>query len=269
MSAAPSVRLKRVLILSYLNYHNFGDRLGFQVINALLPADVQVVHTALNMFFIPEGPFDLMILGLGQSLNATTMVRPELIELIERIPHVIGIFGTQYPSQYRDRMAPGEFTAFVARLTTWWARYESDVRDYGGGLGNVRHMGDWLVSAFPMAEPRFDKRLTIEVETRDRELPIDRVIQRVQAYREVSSARLHPLLCALTSAERVAFQEQAELAGSSEPSGKFDAMLLDIFGRTYPENEWFDVDRDAVVRYKLKVEANMAALRQQIVDLLS
>ena len=269
MSAAPPARLKRVLVLSYLNYHNFGDRLGFQVINALLPADVQVVHAALNMSFIPDGAFDLMIVGLGQSLNAPTMLRPELIALIDRIPHVIGIFGTQYPSQYRDRLEPGQFAAFLGRLTTWWARYETDIRDYGAGLDNVRHMGDWLVSAFPMTEPRLDKRLTIEVETRDHELPLDRVIQRVQAYNEVSSARLHTLLCALTSARRVAFQEQVEMAGSDERSGKFDAMLLDIFGRTCPENHWFEVDRDAVVRYKLKVEANMAALRRQIVELLA
>jgi len=257
-----------VLILSYLNCHNFGDRLGFQVVNAILPADVQVVHAALNFAFVPEGEFDLMILGLGQSLNAASILRPQLAELLQRIPRVIGIFGTQYPSQYRA-MPPGQFDAFLNRLTTWWARYETDIRDYGSGLSDVRHLGDWLVSAFPMTEPRWDKTLVIEAEMRDEELPIDRVIQRIQAYRQVNSARLHPLLCALTSAERVCYQKQKEIEGSDEPSGKFDALLLDVFGRTYPEQEWFDVNRDAVVRYKRKVEANMAALRRQIVELLA
>lgn len=79
---------------------------------------------------------------------------------------------------------------------------------------------------------------------------------------------LHPLQCALTSARRVRFQAQRETRDATEKSGKFDAMLRDIFGRPFPENEWFEVDRDAVRRYKIKVEANMAALRAQIVELL-
>ena len=260
--------MKRVLILSYLNYSNFGDRLGFQIINSLLPADVCVVHAALNYSYIPEGDFDLMILGLGQSLNAPSILREELVALMDRIPQVIGIFGTQYPHQYREVLKPHQFANFLRRLTCWWARYETDIAEFGQGLGNARHLGDWLISAFPMTEPRFDQAYVVGRETRDIEAPIDRAIQRFQAYRQVSSARLHPLLCAMTAADRVRYQEQRE-TDRDEPSGKFEAMLRDIFGRTFPEDEWFDVDRDAVLRYKLKVEANMAALRQQIVELLA
>lgn len=265
---APTFPLKRVLVLSYFNYKNFGDRLGVPIVNALLPAGLQIVHAPLNFAYVPEGDFDLVILGLGQSLNASAIVHPELDRLLDRTPHAIGIFGTQYKSQYRTRMAPDRFDALIGRLTTWWARYESDVADFGGGHANVRHMGDWLVSAFPMTEHRLDKRLTVGADTVEAELPLDRMIQRIQAYRDVHSARLHPLLCALTSAQRIAYLEQREAGGSSESSGKFEAMLRDIFGRTWPEDQWFDVDRAAVVRYKLKVEANMAALRRQIVELL-
>lgn len=259
--------MKRVLVLSYLNYPNFGDRLGFQIINGLLPADVCVVHAALNYEFIPTGDFDLMILGLGQSLNVPAILRTELVELLDRIPHTIGIFGTQYRYQYREVMKPNQFANFLSRLTCWWARYESDIAEFGAALPNVRHLGDWLISAFPMTEPRFDDAYVVGPETRDIEGPIDRQIQRFQAHRQVSSARLHPLLCAMTSADRVRYQEQRE-AERKEPSGKFEAMLLDVFGQTFPEDQWFDVDRDAVLRYKLKVEANMAALREQIVELL-
>lgn len=265
----PAFPLKRVLVLSYLNYKNFGDRLGFQIINALMPANVQLVHAALNYSFIPEGDFDLMILGLGQSLNASSILRPELVELVARIPHTIGIFGTQYHSQYRDVLTPRQFQNFLNRLTTWWARYETDISDFGQGRDNVRHLGDWLISAFPMTEPRLDEPLVVEARSREVEAPLDRSIQWIQAYREVRSARLHPLLCALTSAERVSYQEQRETPKPEEKSGKFEAMLLDIFGRTWPEDELFEVDRAAVVRYKMKVETNMAALRQQIVDLLA
>jgi len=259
--------MKRVLVLSYLNYPNFGDRLGFQIINSLLPANLCVVHAPLNYSYVPDGDFDLMILGLGQSLNVPAILREELVALMDRIPHVIGIFGTQYKYQYRDVMKPNQFANFLRRLTCWWARYETDIAEFGQGLTNVRHLGDWLISAFPMTEPRFDQPYVVGPETRDIEAPIDRAIQRFQAHRQVSSARLHPLLCAMTAADRVRYQEQRE-AERKEPSGKFEAMLLDIFGRTFPEDEWFDVDRDAVLRYKLKVEANMAALRRQIVELL-
>jgi len=268
LTEAPLLPLKRVLVLSYLNYKNFGDRLGAPVFNALVPANVQVVHAALNFHFVPEGPFDLMILGLGQSLNAPAILSPILSELMDRIPHTIGIFGTQYHSQYRERIGTARFQSFLGRLTTWWARYESDVRDFGAGLADVRHMGDWLVSAFPMTEWRFDKTLVIDADTVNRDLPLDRTIQQIQAYRRVQSARLHPLLCALTSAESVLYQEQRETPDRAEASGKFDAMLRDIFNHGFAENAWFDVDRAAVVRYKLMVEANMAALRRQIVELL-
>jgi len=264
----PLLPLKRVLVLSYLNYKNFGDRLGFHVLNALLPANIQLVHAPLNYSYIPDGDFDLTILGLGQSLNAGAIIRPELVRLIERTPHTIGIFGTQYPSQYRTAVEPKQFRDLLGRLAVWWARYETDIRDYGEGCADIRHLGDWLVAAFPMTEPRFDKELTIEADSGTLEAPLDRIIQWIQGCRQVHSARLHPLLCALTSAERVSFHEQREGRDNDEVSGKFGSMLLDIFGRTWPEDEWFEVDRAAVVRYKMKVEANMAALRQQIVDLL-
>ena len=41
-------------------------------------------------------------------------------------------------------------------------------------------------------------------------------------------------------------------------------MLIDIFGRTYPERKFFAVDRTAVTRYKARVHANMAQLGARI-----
>jgi hypothetical protein len=99
-------------------------------------------------------------------------------------------------------------------------------------------------------------------------LPLDRVIQQIQGYRRVSTARVHPMLCALTSAEEVRFQEQAEHPNQPS-SGKFRSQLYDVFGRTFEENTYFKVDREAVVRYKCKVDANMAELKAQIARLLA
>jgi hypothetical protein len=268
MSTAPTAPLKKVLVLSYSNYRNFGDRLGYHVVNGVLPANALVTHVPLGARTFPEEPFDLLILGVGHSLNASSIARPEIQRLVETTPNTLGIFGTQYPYQYREMTDPGQFETLLDRMTTWWARNRSDVETFGGGRANVHHLGDWLISAFPMATPRLERTLTIGPDIVDREVLLDRVIQQIQDYRLVSSARIHPLLCALTSAEQVRFQEQRETAGHSAESGKFATMLIVIFGRSFDENVFFPVDREAVLRYKLMVEANMAALRGQIRALL-
>jgi hypothetical protein len=265
----PPATLKKVLVLSYINVYNFGDRLGFHVINSLLPANALVTHAAFNFSFPLEDDYDLLILGLGHSLNTPAIQRPELQRLISATPHTIGIFGTQYPQQYREMAQPHLFTGLLDRMTCWWARYRTDIADFGGGRSNIRHLGDWLISAFPMATPRFDRTLVVPSTMRQQETLLDRTIQQIQAYRRVSSARLHPLLCALTSAEEVSYTEQREIAGGQTESGKFRALLLDVFGRTFPEDEFFAVDREAVLRYKMMVEANMAELGQQIRALLA
>ena len=138
---------------------------------------------------------------------------------------------------------------------------------YGRGRDNVRHLGDWLVDAFPMARPSLDE--TLEIRASDVSgTPLDRVISRIQLYKRVTSGRLHPLLCALTSAEEVAYAEQTELPGAG-PSGKFRSLLLDVFGRELPQQRLWPVDRAAVIAYKEKVKANIAALREDIEGLLA
>jgi methyltransferase family protein len=262
-SAAP----KKVLVLSYFNDPNFGDRLGYHVINGLIPAGAVVTHASVRPWTVPEEKFDLLILGIGNSLNAATVARPELHRLVETTPHTLGIFGTQYRYQYQQLIDPKLFDALLSNVTTWWARYEEDVHAFGRGRNNVRHLGDFLISAFPNAVPTLDKTLEINADIRSKDLPLDRVIQQIQSYRRVSSARIHPMLCALTSAEEVAFQEQLE-DPNNKSSGKFRSQLYDIFGRTFDENKFFKVDRDAVIRYKVMVEANMAELRAQLSGLV-
>jgi hypothetical protein len=43
-------------------------------------------------------------------------------------------------------------------------------------------------------------------------------------------------------------------------SGKFRSLLLDVFGREYPEKTQWRVDRDAVAAYKSRVHANVDVL---------
>ncbi|HMI20635.1 MAG TPA: hypothetical protein VK533_13940 [Sphingomonas sp.] len=259
---------KRVLVLSYYNIANFGDRLGYHVLNSVLPADAEVTYGTLHPWSVPDRDFDLLILGIGNSLMARDALMPELDALIDRIPHAIGIFGTHFRDQFLPPERAAALDTLLGKLTTWWARYEEDILAFGRGRANVRHLGDWLIAAFPMAVPTQDKGLTIPAEILGQEVPLDRTIQRIQAYRAVSSARLHTLLCALTSADHVLYQEQRVSDDPTKESGKFRSMLVDIFGRTFEEGQLFAVDRDAVIRYKKKVEANLADLREELSSLL-
>jgi len=259
---------KRVLVLSYYNIANFGDRLGYHVLNSVLPADAEVTYGTLHPWSVPDRDFDLLILGIGNSLMARDALMPELSALMDRIPHRIGIFGTHFRDQFLPPKRAQALDALLGKLTTWWARYEEDIFAFGRGRSNVRHLGDWLIAAFPMAVPTQDKGLTIPADILGEEVPLDRTIQRIQAYRAVSSARLHTLLCALTSADHVSYQEQRVSDDPTKESGKFRSMLIDVFGRTFDEGQLFAVDRDAVIRYKKRVEANLADLRAELAALL-
>lgn len=262
-ASAPRRAEKTVWAVSYFTAGNFGDRLGVQLLNQVLPANAVVQNVSLKFLDrLPEGAPDLLILGLGNSLF-DPLVNDRLLALLDRAPRSIGVFGTQY----RDTLPKARLDPVLDRLERWYARSEEDALMYGRGRDNVRHLGDWLVDAFPMARPSLDE--TLEIRASDVSgTPLDRVISRIQLYKRVTSGRLHPLLCALTSAEEVAYAEQTELPGAG-PSGKFRSLLLDVFGRELPQQRLWPVDRAAVIAYKEKVKANIAALREDIEGLLA
>ena len=251
----------RVLVLSYNNAGNFGDRLGFHLINSILPAHAEVHFAHFHPWDVPPGDFDLLVLGIGNSLFRPILT-DELLTLVRKVPRSIGIFGTQY----RDSVDQGRMSALLDALSVWFARYEEDLLLYGRGRDNAIHLGDWLISAFPMAQWKRDETLHVGAEIWN-DLPLDRTIQRVQEYRNVVSQRLHPLLCALTSAERVAYAEQRE-DGSGQTSGKFRSLLVDIFGRTWPESSVFTFDREQVAAYRAKVLRVMAGMPDFLVGVL-
>jgi len=252
--ADPRLRQRsRVLVLSCGNSGNFGDRVGFHLINSVLPASAEVSHASLSPWNVPAGDFDLLVLGTGNSLFQDVLT-DELLTLVRRVPRSIGIFGTQY----RELLDRTRLAQVLDCLTIWFARYEDDILLYGRGRRNVVHLGDWLISAFPLTRWQRDETLRVGTSVWN-DLPLDRTIQNIQQYRAVVSERLHPLLCALTSAERVAYIQQREL-GNGLVSGMFRSMLVDVFGRAWPEDRLFEFDRDAVAGYRAKVLKTMAAM---------
>lgn len=248
----------RVLVLSYHNAGNFGDRLGYHLVAQALPPHARVEWAHFQPWIIPPGEFDLLILGTGNSLYKP-LLTDDLLDLLDRMPRAVGIFGVQYPALVDEaRMA-----AVQARLHTWYARSRDDAERWGGRTRTV-HLGDWAVDLFPMARGTDPGPLRVDRATADG-VALDREIERIQRYRRVHSERLHPLLCALTSAEEVAYSEQPF---RGHPAGKFAAMLRDVFGHAPPPERWFGVDRDAVIAYKLHVRDQVQRLRSDLAQLL-
>ncbi|MBL8780730.1 MAG: hypothetical protein JNL06_07270 [Alphaproteobacteria bacterium] len=263
--AAPSrtPNRKRVHVISYNNVGNFGDRLGYHLLNDVLPPQAELTWGTLRPWTPVPAGIDLLVVGIGNSLFGD-LIDDQLQAAVAGAKASIGIFGTQY----RTKLPADRLARLIDGLTHWYARYEEDVLLYGRGRTNVSHLGDWLINAFPLAVPSVDQPLQIGGGIL-RELPMDRTIQHIQRHSRVHSERLHPLLCALTSASQVAYVEQREMGDRTFASGKFRSMLLDIFGQTFPETLFWKVDRDRVAAYKAKVRANTDAMREHLAKLLA
>lgn len=263
MRLTPAERLRpvtpcSVAVVSSNDDNNFGDRLGYHMINSLLPGEAEVHHLTFRTLHEARDKYDLVVLGIGNSLFQP-LLGDDVLDIVGRAKASIGIFGTQY----RELIPRPAIDRLLDRLDTWFARTQDDVLMYGRGRKNVVHLGDWLIDQFPMSKATDDAPLEIGPET-GAVLPLDHTIQIIQRHKQVYSARLHPLLCALTSAELAAYTEQSSEQISNINSGKFRSMLIDIFGRTYPEKQFFMVDRDAVTRYKARVHRNVAKVGERI-----
>jgi hypothetical protein len=258
----PAIAPASVAVISHNDVGNFGDRLGYHMINSLLPAGATVHHLTFPTLDQARESYDLVVLGIGNSIYVPVLT-DKLFDVMERGKARVGIFGTQY----REAMPRAKLDRVLDRLDKWFARYEDDVLLYGRGRSNVFHLGDWLIDQFPMAIAENPGPLTIGDEVLH-EFPLDRTIQQIQKYKQVFSTRLHPLLCALTSAETVAYSEQPATDLPSLMSGKFRSMLIDIFGRSYPEKTFFAVDRSAVTRYKAFVHGNVEIVRSELAKVL-
>lgn len=251
-----------VAVISYNDVGNFGDRLGYHMINSLLPSEATVHHLTFQTLARAHDSYDLVVLGIGNSIFQP-ILNDDLLNVMMRGKARVGIIGTQY----RELIPRHSLDYLIDRLDMWFARYEDDVLMYGRGRSNVKQLGDWLIDQFPLVTPTDAGQLNIADEIWQ-DLPLDRTIQQIERFKKVFSTRLHPLLCALTSAEMVSYTKQPAAGQTSIMSGKFRSMLIDIFDRTYPENEFFAVDRDAVARYKQRVHRNVATVGTQLEAIL-
>src|SRR5581483_10642793 len=98
---------------------NFGDRLGRQMIDAMLPGEADVHHLAIDNLREARAGYDLVIVGTGNGLAAHHLSE-ELDDVVARGRAAVGIFGTQY----RQTIPRARLARLIGRLDCWFARNE-------------------------------------------------------------------------------------------------------------------------------------------------
>jgi hypothetical protein len=229
----------------------FGDRLGLQLLSSLMPGEADVDHLTSETLSRARDEYDVAIIGAGNSLTPA-MLTDATLDLIERSKLAVGIFGTQH----RASFPYAKVERLIGKLDTWYARHNDDLLLYGPGNGV--HLGDWLIDQFPLGSASEYEPLTIGA-AELRALGLE-AIATIRRHRSVTASDRAALICALTSADTVAWREDGRPGSAAE----FRSLLLDVFGRSYPAGEFFLIDRDPVQRYRAKVHANVAMLRARI-----
>jgi hypothetical protein len=247
-----------VAVISGDDTNGLAARLGRQLINAILPGECRVHHLTPGTLDQAQRNYDLAILGAGGNLFPP-LLGDAALDVISRAKAAIGIFGTHG----RELIARTAFDRVLDRLDTWFARYEDDTLLFGRGRTNVVHAGDWLIDQFPLARATNDEPLVINGDLGP-EFALDRAISTIQQHKQVYASVPAALLCALTSAELAAYAETPSQQQPDLSTGQFRSMLIDIFGRAWPQQKFFLVDQDAVIRYKARVHQNVSKIGASI-----
>jgi hypothetical protein len=264
MRLAPAARIVPVAgarIAVVAGRDTFSERLGLQVLMSVLPGDAEVQVFGFAEAGRVSGGFDLTVIGAGTGL-LQPLHSDAVFDLASRSRAAVGIFGTQR----RELIVRAPVERLIERLDAWFARDEDDLALYGRGVRRAVHLGDWLIAPCPLTTAADDEPLTLGAAAL-RDMGTDRALEALRGHRHVTAGERGALLCAISAAETVSWCEDPDerLPG---PSGEFRGLLMDVFGRGYPEGEAFLVEHDAVRRYRAQVMANVAALQARIAVLL-
>jgi hypothetical protein len=206
---------------------------GLQMIAGVLPPEADIHHLTFDTLNEARPRYDLVVVGTGAGLSPA-MLTDALIDAVKCGASAIGIFGTQY----RELITRPALDRLLDNLDIWFARNEDDLLLYGRGRPNVVHLGEWTVDAAPLSQGR-DTITTVE------------------------ATDLASLAAALANADIVRYRSGEQLDAAEARS-----LLVDVFGRGYPPGDGFLVERDAVLRYKVRVRANIEALKDRIAAIL-
>jgi hypothetical protein len=206
------------------------DTPGWQMLGTVLPPQATIHALTFDSLDDARERYDLVVIGTGNGLSPA-MLSDALIDVARRGAAAVGIFGLQY----RELMARAALDRLLGTLDIWFARNQDDLLSFGRD-GPAIHLGDWTIDSIAMAEGA--------------------------PFASVLACDLPSLVRALAGADVAAYRDASGFGGEAR------SLLLDIFGRGFPPDESFLVDRDAVARYKIKVRTNIGALRNRIEAIL-
>ena len=72
-----------VAVVSCSDGGNFGDRLGYHMINALLPGEAEVHHLTFRTLHEAREQYDLVVLGTGNSLFQP-LLGDDVLDIVSR-----------------------------------------------------------------------------------------------------------------------------------------------------------------------------------------
>lgn len=252
----------KVLVVSKIFMRNFGDRLGYHnvtMLTSLIPNVTCVDFDDPEVLEKNPADYDLVIIGTGNSIYHN-MISEKFYDYLSKANHVVGICGFQYYEMLEKNK--DLFEKCINQFDKIFIRYEKDIhflKKLNISTEHVTHLGDWLIMLFPITSWNKDETLYITHKEPFIRNALDLYIQDIQTYRHVHSNRLHTLLCAFCSAEKVSYGEQFDKRKNIY-SGKFEGLLKDVFGETYQPNEYFVVNKQSVLNYRNKVSNNFLTL---------
>lgn len=265
MRLAPERKVKPVIgcrVAVLAEGDDFGARVGRELIASVLPGEASIDWFGFDQMKTVQPGYDLVVLGAGGALPPS-VINDALLGFASCGRAAIGIFGTQF----RELIPRAGIERLVDKLDVWYARHEADAMMYGRGRENVTHLGDWLIDRFPLAQGTINEPLLIGANA-GVDADLAATIAFIQRHAGIFTTHPAALLCGLAAAETAAWCETPDSRLPGLPSGEFRSLLIDVFGRSFPDKDFFLVDRDAVMRYKARVRANVVAMREKIAALI-
>jgi tetratricopeptide (TPR) repeat protein len=254
--------VKKALVFSSYTSSNFSDRLSYHFISSLFPNNVEVeVAPLFPLPFKNLQEYDLVVLGMGESLSRKPLMQPQFLEYIKTAPTLLGILSLKY-SENHNKEALKEL---VKHMKTCFVRTKKDSLIFGKKPKNMTVLGDWSISQFPNTKWTLEEELKLSLHELENCGALDRIVQQVQNYRKVSTPNPQILLCSLLASEHVSYEEQHYFDGKK--SGEFEALLEDIFEKNYPEGKYFKVDKQKVLLYKEETLKRVERMKKKIREL--
>lgn len=240
---------RRIALINTEPSTSFSAALRLRLVNSILPPGAEPSVFDIGEIEQAEPNFDLAIVGTGGDLDSA-QISEGLLNFLDHVPRAIGLFGIGDRDSQNDKIA-----CLLDRLFLWGARHEQDVLLYGRGRGNVLHFGDWLIDAFPLGlgtdgnSLRLDNSALLDA--------AENILAQLRRHHRADVGHPDLLLAALCCCDELSFHDE-----QNQAAGRFRALLIDVLGRSYAQNEAIAVDREAVMAYKARTRLMIDELRK-------